>query len=215
MTVAFIPKGWRLRAVWRAKGIGALALGLAIALSASCGDVVRDGTGNSFLIINGLEGASGAEPTEFGGTLHSDVLTIVEENPTIFSDVGRVRFSLGLKDPGSQAAPNSPTQFDFITIDRYRVRFIRADGRNVPGVDVPYGFDGSLTVTVGGSETQAGFEIVRHTMKQEAPLAALVFNGVIIATIAEVTFYGRDLAGNQVTVNGRITIDFGTFGDTR
>jgi hypothetical protein len=70
-----------------------------------------------------------------------------------------------------------------------------------------------VTVTVTGGEATAGFEIVRHTMKQEAPLAALAFNGVIIATIAEVTFYGHDQAGREVTVSGRMTIDFGNFGD--
>ena len=200
------------KAVWGARGT-ALTIALATVLSTSCGDTVRQGTGNSFLILNALEGASGAEPTEFGGTLQSDVVTVVEENPTIFSDVGRARFALGLKDPGSSAAPNAPTQFDFITIDRYRVRFIRADGRNVPGVDVPYGFDGAITVTVAGGETAAGFEIVRHAMKLESPLAALAFNGVIITTIAEVTFYGRDQAGHEVSVTGRITVDFGNFGD--
>ncbi len=179
----------------------------------SCGDTVRQGTGNSFLILNGLEAASGAEPTDFGGFLLSDVVTVVDEVPTIFNDVGRARFSLGLKDPGTSTAPNAPSQFDFITLDRYRVRFLRADGRNTPGVDVPYGFDGALTVTVSGGETSAGFEIVRHTMKQEAPLQALAFSGVIIATIAEITFYGRDQAGHEVSVTGRMSVDFGNFGD--
>ena len=50
------------------------------------------------------------------------------------------------------------------------MRYIRADGRNTPGVDVPYGFDGALTATVSGSTT-VGFELVRHIAKEEAPLA--------------------------------------------
>ena len=201
----------RRKAVWGSRR--AMLLTAAVALSASCGEVARQGQGNSFLIIGGLEAASGAEPTQFGGTLRSDVLTIVEEVPSVFNDVGRVRLTLGLKDPGSAGSPNAPTQYDAITIDRYRVRFIRADGRNTPGVDVPYPFDGAMTVTVFGGETTAGFEIVRHISKEEPPLRALAFNNIIIATIAEVTFYGRDLAGREVHATGRISINFGNFGD--
>jgi hypothetical protein len=182
-------------------------------LSTSCGDVARQGTGNSFLIISALEAASGATPTEFGGTLRSDVLTIVDDSPSIFNDVGRVVFRLGLKDPGAPTAPNSPSQYDFITVDRYRVRFVRADGRNTPGVDVPYGFDGSFTITVAGGDATAGFELVRHIAKMEAPLGALAANGVIISTIAEITFYGRDLAGREVSATGRMLVDFGNFAD--
>ena len=202
----------RRKAVWGSK-VTVIALTFATVFGASCGKVVRQGQGNSFLILNGLEAAPGAEPTELSGFLLSDVVTVVDDVPTVFNDVGRARFTLGLKDPGAPSAPNAPSQFDFITIDRYRVRFIRADGRNTPGVDVPYGFDGSITITVTGGETTAGFELVRHTMKQEAPLAALAFNNVIIATIAEVTFYGKDQAGREVTVSGRMSVDFGNFGD--
>ena len=35
----------------------------------------------------------------------------------------------------------------------------------------------------------------------------------IITTIAKVTFYGTDRVGNDVSVTGQITIDFGNFGD--
>ena len=199
----------RRKAVWGARA----ALALGVALSASCGDVARQGTGGSFLIISTLEGASGAEPTEFGGTLRSDVLTIVDESPSIFNDVGRVVFRLGLKDPGSPTTPATPSQYDFITVDRYRVQFIRADGRNTPGVDVPYGFDGAFTLTVTGGDATGGFELVRHIAKTEAPLGALVSNGVIISTIAEITFYGRDLGGREVSVTGRMLVDFGNFAD--
>jgi hypothetical protein len=202
----------RYKAVWGSKVI-ILALVVATALSVSCGDVVQQGRGNSFLIINRLEAAPGNDPTAFGGNLLSDVVTIVDDRPTIFNDVGRASFTLGLKDPGTSTTPNAPTQFDFITIDRYRVSFTRADGRNTPGVDVPYGFDGALTLTVRDGESSVGFEIVRHIMKQEAPLGALANNATTIATIAEVTFYGRDLAGREVSVSGRMLINFGNFAD--
>ena len=62
--------------------------------------------------------------------------------PTIFADLGRVTFKLGLKDPGPPASPASPTQNNWITLDAYHVQYIRSDGHNVEGVDVPYAFDG-------------------------------------------------------------------------
>jgi hypothetical protein len=194
----------------------ASALALAAAGASACGDVVRQGTGSSYLIINSLEGASGAEPNEFATNLHSDVITVVDDVPTTFNDVGRARFSLGLKDPGGAQSPNTPTTNNFITINRYHVRYIRSDGRNTPGVDVPYPFDGGLTGTVGGSDATFGFELVRHVAKEEAPLRALARNtAVIITTIAEVTFYGTDQTGHEVSVTGRMTIDFGDFGDPK
>lgn len=191
----------------------AAVLALAIAAS-SCGSVVRDGSGTSFLIVNVLEGASGARPDEFGGTLLSDVITVVDDSATLFNDIGRVSLSLGLKDPGSATSPNVPTQNQAITVDRYRVRYVRADGRNTPGVDVPYGFDGAFTMTVtGGGAATVGFDLVRNTAKQEAPLAALARTPVLLDTIAEVTFFGRDLTGREVSATGRISVTFGNFGD--
>jgi hypothetical protein len=199
----------RRKAVWGSR-IRVLAATLLAAASTSCGDAVRQGEGSSYLIIQALEAASGAEPDEFEGVLFSDTLTIVEEIPTVFADNGRVTFRLGMKDP---ALATSPSQANFITVNRYRVRFIRADGRNMPGVDVPYGFDGGLTVTVGEGDTVGIFELVRHIAKAEAPLAALTVNGVILSTIAEVTFYGTDQTGREVSAVGRITVNFGNFGD--
>jgi len=190
--------------------LGVFALALA---ASSCGSTVREGSGTSFLILGSLEGASGAEPDTFGGTIQSDVITIVDDVPTTFNDLGRANFALALKDPGSAANPNTPTQNQWITIERYRVQYSRTDGRNTPGVDVPHGFDGAFTVTVGADGAEAAFQIVRHIAKQEAPLGSLRNGVVIISTIAEVTFFGRDQTGREVTATGRISIDFGNFGD--
>jgi hypothetical protein len=199
------------KAVWGgAVGRTAIVLALfAAAGAAGCGDVARQGTGSSYLILNQLDAASGAEPNRFTGTLNSDVLTVVEDSPTIFNDLGRARFTLGMKD----ATITSPSSANFITINRYRVRYVRSDGRNTPGVDVPYPFDGAVTATIDDSETLVAFELVRHIAKVEAPLGALVNNLVIISTIAEITFYGQDQTGHEVQVTGRILVDFGNFGD--
>jgi hypothetical protein len=204
------------KAVWGGevgRRIGLLSILALTLLVVSCGDMTRQGTGSSFLIINALEAASGAEPSRFGGTLNSDVVTVVDDVPTIFNDIGRVRLSLAMKDAGGVDLPTSPTTNNFITVNRYHVRYIRADGRNTPGVDVPYPFDGAFTGTVGAGEITAGFELVRHIAKSEAPLGALARNFVIISTIAEVTFYGRDQTGREVSVTGQILVSFGNFGD--
>jgi hypothetical protein len=205
------------KAVWGgnvAKLTGPIALLALTMFSASCGDLTRQGTASSYLVINALEAASGAQPSNFGATLNSDVITFVDGSPTIFSDIGRVRLTLAMKDAGSVDSPTSPTVNNFITITRYRVRYTRADGRNTPGVDVPYGFDGAFTGTVGAAEFTAGFELVRHIAKEEAPLQALGRNrAVIISTIAEITFYGHDQTGRDVSVTGQMLVSFGDFGD--
>ncbi|MCA1651947.1 MAG: hypothetical protein LC753_17325, partial [Acidobacteria bacterium] len=132
-----VPIGSRLyrKAVWAGR---IAALGSALAVSASCGSMVRQGTGSSYLIISSLQGASGAKPDDLGNPVFSDVVTVVGDSPTVFNDFGEVAFTLGLKDPGSPTAPATASPNQFITVDRYRVTFRRADGRNVPGVDVPY-----------------------------------------------------------------------------
>jgi hypothetical protein len=204
------------KAVWGGE-VGGLARLMAVlaltVLSASCGDLTRQGTGSAYLIVTSLEAASGAEPGTFGATLNSDVITIVDSSATVFNDIGRVTFRLAMKDPGGTETPTTPTPANFITINRYRVRYVRSDGRNTPGVDVPYGFDGAFTATVSG-ETSIGFELVRHIAKEEAPLRALAFNtAVIISTITEVTFYGHDQTGREVSVSAQMLVSFGNFGD--
>jgi hypothetical protein len=78
---------------------------------------------------------------------------------------------------------------------------------------VPYAFDSAFTVTVGESTTTAGFTLVRHQAKAEAPLAALARSALIISTIARVTFYGHDQTGREVIATGQIGVSFGDFAD--
>lgn len=205
--------------------VTAAALAGALAtVAASCGDVARSGRSPAQLIIESLEGAPGNAPDEYTTTILSDVQTLVETTvngqtvrvPTIYNDLGRVTFRLMLKNPGTSTAPLGPTTLNEITIYRYRVAFVRADGRNTPGVDVPYGFDGAFTVTIpaNGSAT-GGFDLVRHQLKAEPPLRNLINsnNAVFISTIAEITFYGRDQAGNEVTATGMMNVNFGDWAD--
>jgi hypothetical protein len=199
------------KAVWGAR-IRLAGLLTLIVLSTSCGDLTRQGTASSYLIVTLMEAASGADQGAFQTNLLSDVVTVVDGSPTFFNDLGKVHLRLGMKDPGTAASATTPTQANWITVDRYHVTFIRADGRNTQGVDVPYAFDSSFTATVSG-EVEVGFTLVRHAAKLEAPLGALARSGLIIDTIAEVTFYGHDQTGREVSAVGRIGVAFGNFAD--
>ncbi len=196
-------------------------VGAFAAAAVSCGDVVRDGRSPVFLVLESLTASRGAvKPGPGSSFLLSDVVTLITEplpcaptSPcqTIFNDTGSATFRLSLKDISSGTAPSSN---NVVTLFRYRVDFRRSDGRNTPGVDVPYGFDGGVSGTVPATGTAAvGFELVRHVAKQESPLVQLGSSPVIISTIAEITFYGRDQVGNDISVTGSITVDFGNFGD--
>jgi hypothetical protein len=198
-----------MKATW----IRRIALVTIAVAASSCTAAVREGNATSYLIVTQLEFARGDAPDQFVANLLSDVETVIDGNATFFNDLARVTFNLGLKDPGSATTPLSPTQNQFITIDRYHVRFFRADGRNTQGVDVPYEFDGAFTVTVGTGAVQSGFTVVRNIAKREAPLAALRSNGIVLSTFAEITFYGHDQTGHQVTATARASIDFGNFAD--
>ena len=199
---------------------GVVAVSAAIA---GCGEFVRDGKSPARLVIMSLQGASGAEPDGLGTVVHSDVLTLVTEGggcsndnpcPTIYNDPGLVELQLQLRDIGDPGSPNSPSPLNAVTLSRYHVEYRRSDGRNTPGLDVPYAFDGAATFTVPPAGSAAGgFTLVREVAKREAPLATLVSGGTLITTIANVTFYGRDQAGNDVSVTGSIEITFGNFGD--
>ena len=206
--------------------IGRAAIGLGLVLStASCASqFTRSGRSPAFLVIDKIEAASGAKSTEYGGQLSSDVVTLVKRTvggketyvPTIFADPGKVTMRLGLKNPGTTELPASPTGINEITVTRYHVSYRRTDGRNAPGVDVPFGFDGGVTATVTTKDAISfGFELVRIQAKLEPPLLNLEYSGGanVISVIAEITFYGRDQAGNEVTVAGAISVDFSDWGD--
>ena len=198
----------------------AITLGLVALLPlsmAGCGNAGQ-GPSDSVVRITELVAASGARPDVFSGTLLSDSVTVVRRNnidtPTIFDDFGRVTMALALKDPGQPGITNVPSPLNIVTITHYRVVYRRSDGHNIQGVDVPYAFDSGLTFSVPADGTaQIGFELVRHSAKEEAPVRATQVSGQIINTIGEVTFFGHDQAGNSVAVTGSIGINFGNFGD--
>lgn len=196
------------------------------ALSATaCGDVSRTGQSPVYVVLEELVATQGNKATGGGSStkmhiLTSDVITNVTSPapcapdspcPTVFNDIGTATLSIAAKDIFNGT---DPTSNNAVTFNRYHVSYTRADGRNTPGVDVPYGFDGAATITVlPGAKAGLTFELVRHVAKQETPLVQLRANNAIITTLADVTFYGQDQVGNDVVVKGTIQIDFGNFGD--
>lgn len=190
---------------------GSLALGVLLAASSGCTDAARNGEGNSYLVISTLQGTAGLTGTP-SAVLASDVVNVNPDTgeTSIAADGGTVAFSLVMKDEGGPG----PTQVNSITVNQYHVEYVRADGRNVPGVDVPFPFDGGLTLTVAGTGSTS-FTLVRIQAKQEAPLRALRFGGGarVISTIARVTFYGHDQAGRAVSVTGNIEVNFSDWAD--
>ena len=189
-----------------------------VAATSSCGDVIRQGRSPVYLVIASLQAAQGNHISQFGNGLSSDVLTFVTSPapctdtspcPTVFGDVGQVVLRASMKDIGLE-----PTKNNEVTLTRYHVSYRRADGRNTPGVDVPYGFDGATTGTIQANGTLTmGFTLVRNTAKQESPLVQLISSPNVISAIADITFYAHDQVGNQVNQTGSIDVAFANFGD--
>jgi hypothetical protein len=176
---------------------------------AACGsEMLRTGRSPVFLVIDSLAGG-----VDEVAPFLSDV------GPTVFNDIGVAQIRVVEKNQ-SEVLPNGTgaitTPLNDVTITRYRVSFRRADGRNTPGVDVPFGFDGAVSRTISvGSSGAVNFDLVRHASKLEPPLRNLNNLGgqMVISTVAEITFFGRDQNGNEVTVTGFLDVTFGDFPD--
>ena len=182
----------------------------ATTLVGGCSSTVTTGQASSYLVLQRLEGSSGADTgAQFQSVLRSDVLT----KGGIFEDNGRVTLSLAMKDVTN---PTGPSANNLITLNRYRIEYRRTDGRNTPGEEVPYAVEGAMALTVGDQAVSAVFTLVRAQAKLEKPLVTLVgTNGgaLLISTIADVTFFGKDQTGRDVTVTGSMSINFADWAD--
>ena len=202
--------------------VGRLATAAACVISlAGCGsEMLRTGRAPMFLVIENMEGRPGGGG-EAGAFLLSDVQILVDQDvngvTTQVPSVANDSATATIRSIGKSQNPDViVSDLNAITLTRYHVAFRRTDGRNTPGVDVPYSFDGGLGVTISpNSSADVAFEIVRHQAKLEPPLKNLASGGGLgfISTIAEITFYGRDQNGNEVSVTGRMDVQFGDFAD--
>ena len=197
MNIKNLNMRWATRSV-RPAAVAGLALA-ALGVSACGSDYVRNGQASSYLIIDRLIMSESGTSAPF----QSDVMS---DSGSIFEDGAVVRLSAEMKNINSPTSANN-----FITVTRYRVTFRRSDGRNAPGVDVPYAFDGAASATVEvGDEVTVPFVMVRIQAKLEQPLASLRGHGGAgaISTIADVTFFGHDQTGREVSVTGSTSVNF-------
>jgi hypothetical protein len=179
--------------------IGFAGLAVVVVATASCGDVIRSSRSPALLVVTSLQDSDGS------GVLVSDPIV----NGTVFNDIATATLSLTMKNFTAPTSTNNR-----VTINRYHVLYRRADGRNAPGVDVPFPFDGAVTSSIDANGSgSVSFEIVRHVAKKESPLVQLINEVRVINAIADVTFYGQDLVGNDVSATGSIQIDFANIGD--
>jgi hypothetical protein len=180
---------------------------------------VQDSEAEVIMRITALAGDPGSEDQDPGDVLFSDTCCgIINDNILITLDSV-------LKNPNN---PNV-NAFSDITLERYEIRYLRSDGRNVEGVDVPFHITGPVSsrlLEVNG-ETEVAVVGVRHQAKLEPPLKNLegkfsndsgtAITGIItagagfITTIGEVTVHGRTTSGQAVRAVGRIQIVFADF----
>jgi hypothetical protein len=180
----------------------------AILLLSACNPVENKSKSPSLLIVENLLGKDiDGKAVNY---LQSDVL---KYDATITADVATATLRAETLDP----APMLGTSlYSDILVTRYTVSYSRTDGRNVPGVDVPYPFEGSLSALVKvGTTTTFSFVIVREVAKLEPPLIGLVDGGAegVLQTTAKIDFYGHDMTNNNVTATGYLAVYFANYVD--
>lgn len=195
-----------------------LVAALVLVSSVSCGgELLRTGRAPVYLTILTLEGGSSGTTSS---VVRSDVQVLVDTTiggrtvqvPTALDDIGVAALRVDQKNTAAVLTP-----LNSVTITRYHVEYKRADGRNKPGVDVPYGYDGGASVSINpNGVANVTFQLVRQQANLETPLKNLASLGGLgfLSTIAEVTFYGRDGNGNEVSVTGYMDVMFADFGDS-
>ena len=206
----------------RVKGLNlrpAVLILLALSLLGYACTRVEDNTrSGSLLVVEQVEGHSGDED-EDATPLLSD---ICENNPpdelgcSVFNDNAIVTFTNEFLQIGPGSGSGSPNFINDIIVNRYRVDYFRPNGRNTPGVDVPFGIDGTMNVRVPVNGVNSGdIIVVRHEAKNEPPLHELVdgqSEGVLTAQ-AQIKFFGQDLSGRTVSAIGFLEIHFAEFGE--
>ena len=207
-------RDWR----WLARGLVITVLLSGAAPPGCVHPGVTGSRASTGLVIERIAAVPGGGPDRSPATyLQSDVCVRDDAGGPcqVFDDIGQVTTRLLFKDPGTVENPSSPTTANFVTIDRYRIRYVRSDGRNRPGIDVPYPWEGAMTVTTMAESQAAAFTLVRASAKLEAPLRALAGGGgaVILNTVAEIDFYGHDQTGAGVAATGRIGVHFADWAD--
>lgn len=209
----------RMRMITRTLTAAAL-----LAAATSCGSTVRTGDSPMFLVINTLQGIRGG-PTagQASAILFSDVSTFITTGfdangracsgippcSVVYTDNGLATLELAKKDVTTATAPTSNNQ---VTITRIHIHY-RLSPSSQTGITPPADVDTFATVTVPPTGTATvAFELVRSALKNASPLFDLRGGGQIGVT-ADVTFFGTDQTGHEVSATGSIQIEFANWGD--
>jgi len=189
-----------------------LALAALTLVLAACNPLENDTLSMSQLIVESMTGMDlGGKDANY---VMSDVLFQDPDtgDTSIIADIAKATMSARMLDPNPITGPSS---YADVQLTRYAVTFYRADGKNMPGVDVPHPFEGSVTALIKiGIPNQVNFVIVRETAKQESPLVNILQLGTraeAFSATARVDFYGHDLTGNAVKATGYISITFANY----
>ena len=201
----------------------AILILLAVTLLAYACTSVEDNTRSaSLLLIDSIEGEPGGPGEEAGVPLLSDVCDNEADEPqdpefcTVFNDNAAISLTNEFLQIGPGAGVGSPSFLNDVIVTQYRVDYFRPNNRNTPGIDVPFGIDGSmnLRININGS-SEATILVVRHVAKREPPLAELAIGtseGVLTAN-AQIKIFGRDIAGRTVSATGFLEIHWANYGE--
>jgi hypothetical protein len=172
----------------------AAALALALALAGCSADYVENSQAPVILQVTDINN---------GARLESDVKTGAN-NDGVCPDSVDVSVGVRPKNPNADIVQNAGDIF----LKRYEVRYTRADGRAVEGVDVPFRFSGLMTAVVANNgNTKVSIEVVRRQAKLEPPLSQ-IDGAQIVTMFAEVTVYGESAAGDGVSASGTLQVNF-------
>lgn len=179
----------------------------------SCNPLEDETQSDSILVVVNMTGTT-IEGSEVN-FLQSDVVSVDPDTElsSVAADAAKATFTVELMDPASTLGPS---HYNNILVTRYTVTYIRSDGKNTEGVDVPYFFEGSFSTLVEiDSTVEVSFVIVREVAKLEPPLLNLREGrgeGAIEVT-AKVDFYGHDMTNNKIKATGYLTIFFANYTD--
>ena len=172
-------------------------------------------TTNTFVSVVSVEAIQGQGISPTGEDLFSDICdNSATAGCVVFNDSALITLRGQPKDQGSPLST-----VNSIVFERYRVTYIRSDGRNVPGVDVPYPFDGAsnFQLLADGTTNDRILMVVRQQAKLETPLRELrgdagAPGNLILSVIAQIELFGRDGAGRSIKVTAFLNITFADFG---
>ncbi len=186
-----------------------LAIMPCVLILASC-QLSDEHASNSILLVTEVIGH-----TDTGDTadfLQSDVFE--DDSGTIVSDIISATLEAKLKEPESIGA--GPSYQNRIFIHTYEVRYTYVDSLNMASTTVPATFQGRLSVGIDIDESALiEFVIVREQAKAALPLSAIapLIPVRALQVVAQITFYGEDIAGHPVQATGYLTIYFANYAD--